>query len=136
MLLPLIPRSFDNNFKLIKRKGTIVSVGNASGAVPPFSLPRLVEKNIKLLRPTWVFPRITAEGVLTKILTSRMANYVYTPEEAAYYGQVLFGLIEHEKLGIQIFDEYPFTAEGVQRAQTDLTVAGGKTTGKLLIKVA
>jgi len=43
---------FDNNFKLIKRKGTIVCVGNASGAVEPFSLPKLVEKNVKLLRPT------------------------------------------------------------------------------------
>lgn len=43
---------FDDNFKMIKRKGTIVSVGNASGAVPPFSVPRLVEKNVKLLRPT------------------------------------------------------------------------------------
>lgn len=45
---------FDNNFKMIKRKGTIVSVGNASGAVEPFSLLRLVEKNVKLLRPTSV----------------------------------------------------------------------------------
>ena len=44
--------SFDNNFKLIKRKGTIVSVGNASGAVGPFSITKLVEKNVKLLRPT------------------------------------------------------------------------------------
>ena len=65
-----------------------------------------------------------------------MANYVYTPEEAAHYGRVLFGLIEQEELKIQIFDEYPFTTEGVRRAQGDLTVAGGKTTGKLLIKVA
>lgn len=46
------PCRFDDNFKMIKRKGTIVSVGNASGAVPPFSVPRLVEKNVKLLRPT------------------------------------------------------------------------------------
>ena len=44
--------SFDNNFKLIKRKGTIVSVGNASGAVGPVLLTKLVEKNVKLLRPT------------------------------------------------------------------------------------
>lgn len=44
---------FDNNFKLIKRKGTIVSVGNASGTVPPFSPLRLVEKNVALLRPTY-----------------------------------------------------------------------------------
>jgi NADPH2:quinone reductase len=65
-----------------------------------------------------------------------MTNYVYTPEEAAHYGQVLFGLIEHEGLKIQIYDEYPFTTEGVQQAQSDLTVAGGKTAGKLLIQVA
>lgn len=44
--------SFDSNFKMLKRKGTLVSVGNASGAVPPFAPIRLVEKNLKLLRPT------------------------------------------------------------------------------------
>jgi NADPH2:quinone reductase len=65
-----------------------------------------------------------------------VTNYVHTAEEAAHYGRVLFGLIEHEGLKIQIFDEYPFTSEGVQRAQSDLTVAGGKTAGKLLIKIA
>ena len=63
-----------------------------------------------------------------------MFNYVATPEEAAHYGKVLFDLVEKNKLKIQIFKEYPFTAEGVQNAQYDLT--GGKTTGKLLIKVA
>ena len=44
--------TFDANFEMIKRKGTIVSVGNASGAVEPFSLLRLVQKNVKILRPT------------------------------------------------------------------------------------
>ena len=68
-------------------------------------------------------------------MASRMVNYVYTAEEAAHYGRVLFELLEQEALKIHIFDEYPFTTEGVQRAQTDLTV-GGKTSGKLLIKVA
>jgi NADPH:quinone reductase len=43
---------FDANFDMIKRKGTIVSVGNASGAVEPFSLFRLAQKNVKILRPT------------------------------------------------------------------------------------
>ena len=43
---------FDNNFKLIKRKGTIVSLGNASGPVEPFLISRLVEKNVKLLCPS------------------------------------------------------------------------------------
>jgi NADPH2:quinone reductase len=45
---------FDDDFKMIKRKGTIVSFGNASGPVEPVNLFKLVEKNVKLLRPTWV----------------------------------------------------------------------------------
>ena len=63
-----------------------------------------------------------------------MGNYVVTPEEAAHYGKVLFDLVDKDELKIQIFKEYPFTTEGVQNAQHDLT--GGKTSGKLLIKVA
>ncbi|KAF9566902.1 NAD(P)-binding protein [Agrocybe pediades] len=108
--------TFDNNFKMIKRKGTIVSVGNASGAVAPFLISRLVEKNVKLLRPT-------------------MTNYVYTAEEAAHYGRIVFDLVAKGELNIKIFNEYPFTAEGVRQAQSDLTAPGGKTTGKLLVKV-
>jgi len=106
--------TFDNNFKMIKRKGTIVSVGNASGAVEPFLISRLVEKNVRLLRPT-------------------MGNYVFTPEEAAHYGKEVFDLIKNNELKIRIFKEYSFTAEDVQNARRDLT--SGKTTGKLLIKV-
>jgi NADPH:quinone reductase len=63
-----------------------------------------------------------------------MGNYVVTAEEATYYGRALFDLVEKDILKIQIFKEYPFTTEGVQNAQSDLT--GGKTSGKLLIKVA
>lgn len=40
---------------MLKRKGTLVSVGNASGAVPPMAPLKLVEKNLKLLRPTYAF---------------------------------------------------------------------------------
>ncbi|KAG6901720.1 hypothetical protein C0995_008688, partial [Termitomyces sp. Mi166 len=85
--------TFDKNFELIKRKGTIVSLGNASGRVEPFLPLRLVQKNIKLVRPT-------------------MANYVYTAEEAYYYGQKVFELIGNGTLKINIFKEYPFTDEG------------------------
>ena len=35
---------------------------------------------------------------------------------------------------MNVHKEYPFTAEGVVDAQKDLT--GGKTTGKLVIKIA
>ncbi|KAK2461521.1 hypothetical protein APHAL10511_005984 [Amanita phalloides] len=106
--------TFDNDLKLIKRKGTIVSVGNASGAVPPFSILRLSEKNVTLLRPT-------------------MGNYVYTPEEGYYYGHKVFDLISKGLLKVHVFKEYPFTSEGVQQAHNDLT--GGRTIGKLVIKV-
>jgi NADPH:quinone reductase-like Zn-dependent oxidoreductase len=45
---------FDDDLKMIKRKGTIVSFGNASGQVEPVDLLKLAKKNVKLLRPTWV----------------------------------------------------------------------------------
>jgi len=107
--------TFEGNFKIIRRKGTIVSFGNASGAIPPVPLFKLTEKNVKLLRPT-------------------MVNWVVTLDEKNYYGNEVFRLVENGDLKIHIHGDYPFTAEGVRQAQQDLT--GGKTTGKLLIKVA
>ncbi|KAJ7922781.1 hypothetical protein B0H13DRAFT_1981728 [Mycena leptocephala] len=107
--------TFDNNFKLLKRKGTLVSVGNASGAVPPFAPIRLVEKNLKLLRQR------------------RVGNYAKTAEELYHYTTQLFALVGDGSLKIKIHKEYPFSAEGAIQAQKDLT--GGKSTGKLLIKV-
>ncbi|KAF9257094.1 NAD(P)-binding protein [Marasmius fiardii PR-910] len=106
--------TFDSNFKMLRRKGTLVSVGNASGAVPPFPPIKLIEKNLKLLRPT-------------------MNNYTVTPDEVHYYGHKIFELIGNGVLKINVFKEYPFTAEGVQQAQRDLVE--GKTTGKLVVKV-
>ncbi|KAJ7897228.1 NAD-P-binding protein [Mycena olivaceomarginata] len=106
--------TFDGNFKMLKRKGTLVSVGNASGAVPPFAPIRLVEKNLKLLRPT-------------------VGNYVFTAEEFFHYASELFDLVANGSLEIKIHKEYPLTAEGAIQAQKDLT--GGHTTGKLVIKV-
>ncbi|CCM05971.1 uncharacterized protein FIBRA_08212 [Fibroporia radiculosa] len=106
--------TFEADFKMLRRKGTLVSVGNASGAVPPFPPAKLGEKNIRLLRPT-------------------MGNYVATPEEAGRYGAELFRLVAEGTLKINIFKEYAFTGENVQQAQKDLT--GGKTTGKLVIRI-
>ncbi|OAX39526.1 NAD(P)-binding protein, partial [Rhizopogon vinicolor AM-OR11-026] len=107
--------TFDSNFLMLRRKGTLVSVGNASGAVLPFPPIKLVQKNLKLLRPT-------------------MNNYTYTEEEVFYYGNALFFLLADGTLKTQVFKEYPFTTEGVRQAQIDLT--SGKTTGKLVVKVS
>lgn len=106
--------TFDKNFELIKRKGTIVSLGNTTGAVPPFPPIKLAEKNVKLLRPS-------------------LTNYTYTAEEAYHYGQKLFKLIANGTLNISIHKEYPFSADGAKEAHKDLM--GGKTVGKLMIKI-
>ena len=45
---------FESDFEILKRKGTLVSVGNASGAVPPFAPLKLVTKNLRLVRPSSV----------------------------------------------------------------------------------
>jgi len=107
--------TFEPNFKMLKRKGTLVSVGNASGAVPPFAPLKLASGNFKLLRP-----------VLT--------NYIATPEEGRTYSTELFDLISKGSVKINIHKEYPFTADGVRNAQIDIT--SGKSTGKLIIKVS
>jgi hypothetical protein len=39
---------------MLKRKGTFVSLGNASGPVPPFSPLKLSAKNLKLCLPSCV----------------------------------------------------------------------------------
>lgn len=65
---------------------------------------------------------------------SRVANYLVTLEERNCYSAELWSLISSGGLRINIHADYPFTAEGVRQAHVDLTT--GKTTGKLLIKVA
>ena len=105
---------FDKNFKLLKRKGTLVSLGNASGPVPPFSLSSLTEKNIRLLRPI-------------------VMNYMVTPEEGSHYSKLFFDVVGKGTVKVNIFHEYPFSCEGVRQAQTDLP--RGKSTGKLIVKI-
>ncbi len=64
-----------------------------------------------------------------------MANYIYTPEEARYYGEKLFGYISRGELKITIHKQYPFSTEGAREAQTDLTTKGGNTVGKLVYNI-
>jgi NADPH:quinone reductase len=62
------------------------------------------------------------------------SNYITLPEEGRQYSTELFDLIAKGLVKLNVFKEYPFTAEGVKQSQLDLT--GGKTTGKLLIKIS
>ncbi|KAI0889903.1 NAD(P)-binding protein [Annulohypoxylon maeteangense] len=102
--------TFDLSLDVLARKGSLVSFGNASGAVPPVTIGRLTAKNAKLLRPT-------------------VANYVATREEYEAYSKELFAFIEKDGLDARIHGVYPLSE--VARAQGDLE--GRKTSGKLLL---
>ncbi|KAH7411216.1 hypothetical protein BKA64DRAFT_704320 [Cadophora sp. MPI-SDFR-AT-0126] len=102
---------FENDLEVVARKGTVVSYGNSSGAVPPLAISRLAGKNIKVLRPT-------------------LFNYIYTREEYERYTAELFDFIIKDKLNVRVHETYPLA--DIARAHTDLE--GRKTTGKLLLK--
>ncbi|CAE6450069.1 unnamed protein product [Rhizoctonia solani] len=107
--------TWEDNFVSIRRKGTIVSYGNASGVVPPFSVLKLGAKNVKVCRPV-------------------VGNYLTEPAEFHQYSSELLELIKSGKLNIAIHAEYPFTTEGIRQTQIDITGRG--TSGKLLVKVS
>lgn len=107
--------TWEDNFTSIRRKGTIVSFGNASGVVPPFSVLKLGAKNVKICRPV-------------------VNNYLVEPAEFHQYACELLDLIKSGKLNIAVHAEYPFTTEGVRQTHTDITGRG--TSGKLIVKIA
>ncbi|KAL7629280.1 NADPH:quinone reductase [Parahypoxylon ruwenzoriense] len=102
--------TFDLSLDCLARKGTLASFGNASGAVPPFSIPRLSAKNARLMRPT-------------------VMNYIVTRDEFEGYSKELFDFVAKGQLDFRIHETYPLSE--VARAHRDLE--GRKTTGKLLL---
>jgi len=108
--------TFMNNFKLVRRKGSLLAVGNASGPVEPIAPLLLAPKNLKLVRPS-------------------MTNYIVTPEETEAHLKELFRVLSDGTVKVRIVGIYPFTTEGARQSQIDLTTRGGKVAGKLLIKV-
>ncbi|KAF2129473.1 NAD(P)-binding protein [Dothidotthia symphoricarpi CBS 119687] len=103
--------TFDSSLAVVRRKGTMVSFGNASGPVTGFSLARLSAKNVKLLRTT-------------------LFNYIATRDELVQYADELWKFIEKDGLNVRIHDVYPLA--DIARATQD--IEGRKTTGKLVLK--
>jgi NADPH2:quinone reductase len=103
--------TFDSSMASIRRLGTMVSFGNASGPVPPISISVLAQKNIKLMRPT-------------------LYNYLATPEESKRWFDELFALIKEGALKFHIHKVYDL--KDAQQAQSDLQAR--LTTGKLLLR--
>ncbi|KAG0150593.1 hypothetical protein CROQUDRAFT_668489 [Cronartium quercuum f. sp. fusiforme G11] len=108
--------TWESNFEVAKRKGTIVVVGNASGPPPSFSALKLMAKNLKLCRPG-------------------LDQYIHTPEEWQYYTSELFKLIAKGIVRPSYYknEGYRFSESGVREAHSD--IASRKTTGKLIVKL-
>ncbi|ROV93027.1 hypothetical protein VPNG_09411 [Cytospora leucostoma] len=105
--------TFEDDLESVRRKGTLISFGNSSGAVEGFNLSALGKKNVKLLRP-------------------RLHVYLTEREEFEQRSTELLDLVAKGIVKLDIGKEY--TLEEVGQAHDDLS--GRKSTGKLIVKVS
>jgi NADPH:quinone reductase len=104
--------TFDDSLRSLRRRGTMVLYGGASGPVPPFEVQRLLTGgSLFLTRPT-------------------MGDYIVTSEELLSRTHDLFRWVAAGELDVRIGHTYPLAAAA--KAQDDL--AGRRTTGKLVLK--
>ncbi|KAJ5690334.1 hypothetical protein N7462_004726 [Penicillium macrosclerotiorum] len=103
--------TWEGSLEAVKRKGTIVWFGNASGPVPPIPLTKISPKCVKIARPT-------------------LFGYIETREEFLYYTNELFTLLKSGQLKVKIHKVYPM--EDIAQVHQDLE--GRKTMGKPLVK--
>lgn len=103
--------TFDVSLQCVKRVGSMISFGNASGAVPPVTIAKLAAKNVRLMRPT-------------------LFNFIATREEFEQYAKELFDLVASEGLDVKVHKVYDL--QNVKDAHND--IEGRRTTGKLLLK--
>ena len=104
--------TWEGSLEAVKRKGSVVFFGNASGPVPPVPLPKLTAKNSKMCRPT-------------------LMNYTNTREELEHYANTVFKALQDGSLKVRQHQVYPL--KDAQQAHEALEAR--KTTGKLLLKV-
>jgi NADPH:quinone reductase len=104
--------TWEGSLEVVRRKGSVVFFGSASGPPPPIPLPKLTAKNSKLCRPT-------------------MTNYTVTREELEYYANEVFSALQQGWLKVRVHKVYPL--KDAREAHEDLE--GRKTTGKLFLKL-
>jgi len=103
--------TFDGGLRLLRRRGMMVTFGNASGPVEPIS-PLVLSRNgsLYMTRPT-------------------LFDHIATREELEHRAEVLFGLISHDRLTVRVGHRFPLAdAEAAHRA-----LEGRETTGKILL---
>ncbi|KAI9316764.1 hypothetical protein BX666DRAFT_1946680 [Dichotomocladium elegans] len=103
--------TFEISLQCARRLGTVISFGNASGVVPPISISRLTQKNLKLMRPT-------------------LFNYLVTAEERAKWWGEVFDLLANGHIRAHIYRVYDLK----DAAKAHIDIESRKTTGKLLLR--
>jgi NADPH2:quinone reductase len=95
----------------LKRRGLMVSYGNASGAVPPITLLELMRGgSLYVTRPT-------------------LADYIATPEELAHTAFRLFDRMQRGVIKVQIGQRYALT----DAAQAQRALEARKTVGSTVL---
>jgi NADPH2:quinone reductase len=103
--------TFDESLRSLRRLGTMVLYGAASGAVPPFDPMRLEQEgSLFLTRPT-------------------LRHYAAERSALSERAREVFGLVAGGKLDVRIGGRYPL--EEARSAHEDLEAR--RTTGKLLL---
>ena len=92
--------TFNKSIECLKTRGMMVSFGNASGALDPINVPKMLQpKGLFFVRPS-------------------MGQYLQTREELDEASKVLFEKISSGKVKVEIFKKYKL--EEVKQAHIDL----------------
>ncbi|GAA5809675.1 hypothetical protein MFLAVUS_003087 [Mucor flavus] len=104
--------TFQDSLAVTRRLGTLISFGNASGAVPPISITCLTPKNIKLMRP-------------------QLFAYLAERKESQKWWGEIFDLLKRKVIHLHVHKVYDLK----DAKQAHIDIESRKTTGKLLIKL-
>ncbi len=92
--------TFEKSLECLNVRGMMVSFGNASGALDPINVPKMLQpKGLYFVRPS-------------------MGQYLSSNEDLNEASKILFEKISSEKVKIEIFKKYKL--EDVRQAHTDL----------------
>ena len=80
--------TLEKSLKCLKTRGMMISFGNASGALSPINVPKMLQpKGLFFVRPS-------------------MGQYLHSAEELSEASEMLFEKIRSEKVKIEIFKKY------------------------------
>ena len=92
--------TFEKSVKCLKERGMMISFGNASGALEPINVPKMLQpKGLFFVRPS-------------------MGQYLHTREELDEASKILFEKISSGEIKVEIFKEYKL--EDVKQAHIDI----------------